>query len=194
MSNYKIINSKNTFIITLIVISLTILSVWFFGLGSHRSVFKNSLLSTTLLSAAFFLFISVGLFRGTKLKDNLGKITDRFDTKKIDFIKDASIDSGSSFPDVGEGILGVLISLILWLIIAIVISYLFWAFGAILWISILTFVAMLYWIFFRALRLVFKKSTVCKGSYSKSLGYAFSFTILYNFWIYALILMTKFLF
>lgn len=67
-SNYKILNSKNIFIITLIVIPLTIISVWFFGLGNHSSFFENSLLSTTILSIAFFLFITIGLFKGIKLK------------------------------------------------------------------------------------------------------------------------------
>ncbi|KIA98831.1 hypothetical protein OA93_08075 [Flavobacterium sp. KMS] len=194
-SNYKILNSKNIFIITLIVISLTILSVWLFGLGNHNSVFENSLLSTTILSLAFFLFISIGLYRGVKIKDNLGKITDRFESKKLDFLRDLAAEGSlSSAPDVGEGILGALIGLILWFFMAIIISYLFWAFGAIIWISILTFIAMLYWIFFRALRLIFKKSSICKDSYSKSFFYGFSFTILYNFWIYIIIFMTVSLF
>lgn len=189
-SNYKILNSRNIFIITLIVIFLTIITVWLFGLGDDRSFFENSLLSTTILSIAFFLFISVGLFKGIKIRDNLGEITDRFDASKIDYIKEAAADrSIDDLPDVGEGIFGIVISLILWFIMAIVISYLCWAFGAILWFSVLTFIAMLYWIFFRALRLVFKKSSKCKGHYSNSILYGLSFTILYNFWIYAIIFM-----
>jgi len=189
-SKYKILNSRNIFIITLIVITLTIITVWLFGLGDHRSFFENSLLSTTLLSVAFFLFISIGLFKGIKLRDNLGEITDRFDPSKIDFIREAVADrSIEDAPDISEGIFGIIISLILWFIMAVVISYLCWAFGAIIWFSILTFIAMLYWIFFRALRLVFKKSEKCKGNYSNSILYGLSFTILYNFWIYAIIFM-----
>ena len=190
MSNYKILNSRNIFIITLIVISLTILSVWFFGLNNHTSLFKNSLLSTTILSLAFFLFISIGLYKGTKIRDNLGKITDHFDEKKIDFLKEIFVDDHTSAPDVDEGILGIIVSLILWFIMAVILSYLFWLFGSIIWISILTFIAMLYWIFFRAMRLVFKKSTICRGNILNSILYGFSFTILYNFWIYAIIFMT----
>jgi len=192
MSNYKSINSRNIFIITLIVISLTIVSVWIFGLGNHRSLFENSLLSTTILSLAFFLFISIGLYNGVKIKDNLGIITDRCDHKKIDFLKDFIIESdSSSVEESADGFLGIIVSLILWFIMAFIISYLLWAFGAILWISLLTFTAMLYWIFFRALRLVFKKSSVCRGNFTNSILYGFSFTILYNFWIYAIIFMTQ---
>jgi uncharacterized protein YacL len=135
------------------------------------------------------------LYKGVKIKDNLGKITDRFESKKLDFLKDLAPEANDfSVPDVDEGIFGVIISLILWFIMAIIISYLFWAFGVIMWISILTFIAMLYWIFFRALRLVFKKSSICKASYSKSISYGFGFTILYNFWIYIIIFMTVSLF
>ena len=194
-SNYKILNSKNIFIITLIVMALTIITVWLFGVGNHRSILENSLFSTTILSIAFFLFISIGLYKGVKIKDNLGQITDRFDRAKIDFIKDAVADrSIEDAPDIGEGIFGIIISLILWFIMAFVISYLCWAFGAIVWFSILTFIAMLYWIFFRALRLVFKKSGKCRGNYLNSILYGISFTILYNFWIYVIIFMRIYLF
>lgn len=190
MSNYKIINSRNIFIITLVVISITILSVWVLGLGVHNSLFKNSLISTTILSFAFFLFISIGLFKGIKIKDNIGKITDRFNKEDVNFVGDFFLD-GDSSPDhdFSDSIFGVILSLILWFIMAVVISYVAWAFGAVIWFSVLTFIAMLYWIFFRALRLVFRKSAVCRGNLQNSILYGISFTILYNSWIYFIIYM-----
>lgn len=172
--------------------ALTVLSVWFFGLGTHRTIIENSYLSTTILSGTFLLFISIGLYKGIKLKDNLGKITDRFDSKKIEKLKDVVLDANSDVPDIGDGVVGIIMSFIFWLIAAFIISYLFWFFGAILWITVLIFIAMLYWIFFRALRLVFKKSAECKGDYLKSLFYGFSYTVLYNFWIYGIILMIQY--
>lgn len=187
MSNYKIINSKTVFIVTLFVIPLTILSVWILGLGIHNSLFQNSLISTTILSLAFFLFISIGLYKGIKLKDNLGEITDRFDEKDVDFLKEIFTDDSSPNHDLGEGIFGIIISLILWFVMAFIISYIAWAFGAVIWFSLLTFIAMLYWIFFRAFRLVFRKSSICKGKLTTSILYGISFTVLYNFWIYAII-------
>ena len=162
MKNYTILNTKNLFVISLIVMTITIVSIWLLGLGNHRSIIENSLLSTSILSIAFLLFISIGLFKGIKLKDNIGKVTDRFDSKKIQNLKQVTLDGNSDFPEVGEGIIGIVMSIILWFLAAILISLLFWAFGAILWFSILIFIAMLYWIFFRALRLVFKKSKECK--------------------------------
>ena len=77
------LTSKKVFIVTLIVIVLTIMAVWLFELGQHRTLFQNSLLSTTILSVAFFLFLTISLYKGVKLKDNLGKITDKINTKNI---------------------------------------------------------------------------------------------------------------
>lgn len=188
MGNYKMINSKNLFIITLIVIPLTIISVWILGLGLDNSIFKNSLISTTILSLAFFLFISIGLYKGIKIKDNLGEL----EQENIFFQKKMNIDS--DIPEIEEGIIEVIFSIILWLIVSMIASYLLWAFESILWITILNFIGILYWIFFRALRLVFKKSSVCKSNLSKSILYGFSFTILYNSWIYAIIFMTHHIF
>jgi len=186
MRNRTFVDSKSTFIVSLIVIILTVLSVWLLGLGKHHTMIENSLLSTAILSSAFFLFIAIGLYGGYKLKDNLGRITDKFDWKKIEHLK--SLDSpNSDMPDVGDGIVGIIFGVILWLIISFVISFLLWVFGAILWIIVLLFIGMLYWIFFRALRLVFKKSSDCRGQFDRSVMFAFFYTILYSSWVFGII-------
>nr|WP_315258696.1 hypothetical protein [uncultured Flavobacterium sp.] len=189
----RLIDSKKIFTISLISIVITILSVWFYGIGKHKTVIENSLISTSILSIAFFLFITISLYNGTKLKDGLGKITDKFDSKKLNFLKEMNADGsfGHSMPEIGEGIGGIIMSIILWLLATIIISYLFFALGTIIWLSILVFLGMLYWIFFRALRLIFKKSSECSGNIERSIFYGFTYTILYNFWIYGIILLTK---
>ncbi|MES2544848.1 MAG: hypothetical protein V4548_08175 [Bacteroidota bacterium] len=184
--NRTLLNTKNIFTITLIVVTLTILSVWFYGIGKHKTIIENSLISTSILSVGFFLFISIGLYKGLKIKDNIGKITDQFDFKKIEHLKDFT--PSDSTPDIGEGIIGIIFSIIFWIIASIIIGYLFFLFGAIIWFTILIFMAMLYWIFFRALRLVFKKSNECNGNLQKSIIYGLAYTLLYNFWIYGIIL------
>lgn len=185
------IKSGSLATIFLIVTVLTILSVWFYGIGKHQTVIENSLISTSILSIAFFLFISISLYNGTKLKDNIGKITDKFDTKKIEYLKEITPNNADGL-EVAEGIGGIIISIILWIIATIVISYLFFFLGAIVWLSVLIFLAMLYWIFFRALRLIFKKSAECSGNVEKSIFYGISYTILYNFWIYGIIFLTEY--
>lgn len=190
----KFIDSKNVFVITLLIIALTILSVWFYGIGTHKTVIENSLLSTSILSLAFFLFITIGLYKGIKLKDTIGKITDQLSTKKASFLKDidASGFNGSDFDiDTDDGIGGIILSIFLWIIATLIISYLFFILGTIIWFSIVLFIAMLYWIFFRALRLIFKKSAVCNGNFERSVFYGFTYTFLYNFWIYGIILLTQ---
>jgi len=189
----RLIDSKKIFTISLISIVITILSVWFYGIGKHKTVIENSLISTSILSIAFFLFIAISLYNGTKLKDGLGKLTDKFDSKKLNFLKEMNADGGfgHSMPEIGEGIGGIIMSIILWLLATIIISYLFFALGTIIWLSILVFLGMLYWIFFRALRLIFKKSSECSGNIERSIFYGFTYTILYNFWIYGIILLTK---
>jgi hypothetical protein len=192
ITNKKILlNTGNLFTISLIVIILTVLSVWFYGVGKHKTVIENSLMSTSILSFAFFLFISISLYNGTKLKDNIGKITDKFDTKKIEYLKEFTPNGTNDF-DIGEGIGGIILSIIMWIIATLVISYLFFFLGAIIWLSVLIFLAMLYWIFFRALRLIFKKSAECSGKLERSVFYGISYTILYNFWIYGIIFLTEY--
>ncbi len=194
ISNRRIlIDSKKIFTISLIIIVITVLSVWFYGIGKHKTVIENTFISISILSIAFFLFITISLYNGTKLKDSLGKITDTFDSKKLNFLKEINGNSGfgHSVPEIGEGIGGIIASIILWIIATIIISYLFFALGAIIWMSILTFLAMLYWIFFRALRLIFKKSSECSGNVERSVFYGFTYTLLYNFWIYGIIFLSK---
>ncbi|WP_298539840.1 hypothetical protein [uncultured Aquimarina sp.] len=186
------ITTKGIFYITLLVIFLTILSVWQFGLGKERTIIENSILSTTILSLVFFLFITIGLYNGIKLKDNLGKITDRLDLG-TEGISDVFDVSSPELPDFTDGIEEMVLGILLWILITIIIGVLLWLFGGILWTMVLIFLAMLYWIFFRALRLVFKKSPICKGNLVKSMGFGLGYTLLYNFWIYIIIVIAEFL-
>lgn len=191
-TKYKnLVTSKSVFTITIFVIVLTFISIWLFGLGQHRTIFENSILSTSILSVAFFLFLSVGLYKGIKLKDDMGKLTDKLKPSKIPNL--ANVGQGADFILVGDGIEGVIVSIILWLVVTILIALFLWFFGAVLWTGIIVFIAMLYWIFFRALRLVFKNSNKCKDNLAASLAYGLGYTVLYNFWIYGIILATHYL-
>jgi hypothetical protein len=187
----KILTSKTVFTVTIIVAVLTVLSIWLFGLGQHRTIFENSILSTTVLSIAFYLFLTIGLYNGIKLKDDIGKLTDKINLSNLpDF---SHTGEGADFLDVGDGIGGIIISTVLWILMTFLIGLFVWLFGAVLWSGIIVFIAMLYWIFFRALRLVFKNSNKCKGNLTISLVYGFFYTILYNFWIYGVIFGTQYL-
>lgn len=126
---------------------------------------------------------------GVKMKEDLGKITDRLNSRRFpDLSGTADLNLGAvDLVDAG-GCGEVIVGIIVWILAAIVIIILIWFFGALLWSMILIFAAMLYWVFFRALRLVFKNSNVCRGDLAKSIRFALAYTLLYNFWIYAIIL------
>ena len=188
----RLVTTKTVFTISVVVIFLTILCIWLFGLGNHRTIFENSLLSTTVLAVAFFLFLTIGLYKGIKLKDDLGKITDKIRFDKGPDIK-GKLDLPDDIPDAGEGIAGVILGILAWLVFSILLILFIWLFGALLWTMILVFAAMLYWIFFRALRLVFKNSNKCKGNLTTSMAFGIGYTTLYSFWIYALILIAHYL-
>jgi hypothetical protein len=181
----KMVFTRPVFVVSLLVAAITTLAVWLLGLGTHRTLYVNSLLSVSLLSFFFLLYIVSGLYRGIKLKDNVGKITDRFPQKRFRGLRD--IDG---MPD---GCIGELDDALAWLVAAIAAIVLIWLLGNVLWVLILVFAAMLYWIFFRAMRLIFKKSPVCRGNWPKSIGYGLLYTGLYNFWIYGIIMGARFL-
>jgi len=100
------ITSKSAFTVTLIVIVLTIITVWIQGLHLERSILRNSFLSTSILSGFLFLFMAIGLYRGYKLKDNLGQITDSFkldkDSPLLDWIPTDGWEEGFNF-SAGDG-------------------------------------------------------------------------------------------
>ncbi len=64
LSTYRLVGARQVFIISLIVIALTAGIVFLQGLGIHRSLLVNSVLTTTILSAAFFSFVAIGLYKG----------------------------------------------------------------------------------------------------------------------------------
>ncbi|THV58438.1 MULTISPECIES: hypothetical protein [Chryseobacterium] len=181
------------FFSTLAIIIVVILSVWFSGKADHRSLFQNSILSTSVLAGAFFLFISIGLYSGLKLKDNVGNILNqeriqRYADKMPKF-------DGFEFdpPAIGDGIGGVILSILLWIVISILLIFLSYFFGLFFWSAVLLLGAILYWIFFRALRLVFKNSGKCKGDLLKSFGFGFFYSFLYISWMYGIIFLIKYL-
>lgn len=177
----------------LFVIIVVILSVWLSGKDAHRSLFQNSILSTSILAGVIFLFISLGLYHGLKLKDNIGSILNKERLKKYTD-KIPEIDSFDfDLPIIGDGIGSAILSVVAWFLFSILLIFLSYFFGLFFWSAILFLTAMLYWIFFRALRYVFKNSGRCKGDILKSFGLGFLYSFLYIFWIYGIIFLINYI-
>lgn len=164
-----------------------ILLVYITGIYHHRSFYLNSLLSTSILSVIFLVFITAGLYNGWKLKDTLGNLLDKVNLWKI---PDSPTMNVSEFdPDIIDsgGIEGCLISIAIWIIVGLFGSLILWLIGAVVCGAILAVAAILYWIIFRAFRLIINNSAKCRGNLVKSAATALLFTVLYNCWIYAII-------
>ncbi|WP_288377232.1 hypothetical protein [uncultured Chryseobacterium sp.] len=187
------LETKYVFFSTLAIITIVILSVWLSGKADHRSLFQNSILSTSVLAGAFFLFISVGLYSGLKLKDNVGNILNK---ERIQRYADKTPKFNGfeiDIPDAGDGIGGAILSILAWIIISILLIFLSYFFGLFFWSAVFLLFAALYWVFFRALRLVFKNSGKCKGDLLKSFAFGLFYSFLYISWMYGIIFLTKYL-
>ena len=193
MKRPNLINSKTVFIATIIVVPTLTLIIYLTGINNHRTLYLNSLISTTILSIVFLTFITVGLYNGWKLKDSFGNFLDKFKLWKKP--SSTTMDTSDFDPSFIEeaGAEGCLISILIWIVLALFGSFIFWWLGAIIWVTILLVAGMLYWIIFRAFRLIFRNSPKCKFNLVKSFFTALLFTFLYNCWIYAIILGTHYL-
>lgn len=184
------LESKWIFLVSLIVVLATILGVWLFGIGSNKTVFFNSLLSTTILSIFFFLFITFGLYKGITLKDNSKDFVDKINTKYFPDLSNGIDFSDIDAVDSGDGIGGFLLAILAWIFLTIFMLVVVWLFGAILWVCVFIFATILYWLFYNATKFVLRNADKCKNRFVLSAFNAFFHTLLYNFWIYLVIYFT----
>ena len=186
----KYLKGKSVFIVSLFVIGITILTVYLTGENYNRTVTSNLYLSLTIIGTALFLFMTYGLFYGIGLKDNFPKFRE---FKTGEFIANSGTAPDLPSIEVGDGIGGLIMSILLWIGMTILIFVLLILLEAFFWVSIFIILAMLYWVFFRALRLVFSKSSKTKGDIGISGIYALTYTILYLGWIFGIVYLTEIL-
>ena len=191
-SKYRFISSKIAFFISIAIISIVILAVWVLGMKNDQTIESNAIISLSILTSIFTIFLTVGLYRGVKLKDELGSVVDKYKSGSLSDGITESFGNGGVAIDFGDGIEGVLVSILLWVLMTIVFGVLIWLFGAALWFLVLAIVAMLYWLFFRATRLVFKRSFKCKGKLGVSFFYGLWYSLIYSSWLFAVLFITKF--
>jgi hypothetical protein len=179
---------KSVFIVSLIVIVVTILTVYFTGINYNRSITTNFYISLGIIATALFSFVTYGLYTGIDLIDNFPKIKS-FKPKAI--LSESSPSLDTPFVEVGDGIGGIIVSIILWIIMSIVFVLLLALLEVIFWFSIFIILGMLYWLFFRALKLVFNKSNETKGSIQRAIFYALSYTTMYVGWLFGIVYLVQ---
>ena len=184
------LKGKSVFVVSLFVILITILTVYFTGENYNRTVTSNLYFSLAIIGSCLFLFMTYGLYLGAGLTDDFPKFKS---FKTGDYIAQSG-----SFPDlpsieIGDGIGGLIFSILLWIAMTILIFLLLILLEALFWISIFIILAMLYWVFFRALKFVFSKSADTKGDFGVSVVYSLSYTTLYLGWIFGIVYLTEIL-
>jgi hypothetical protein len=182
------LKGKSVFIISLIVIGITFLTVYLTGENYSRTITANLYLSLSIIGTALFLFMTYGLYKGIGLIDNFPE-TSNYKTGKI--LTDTGITPDIPSIEVGDGIGGLLVSILLWIGMTILFFILLIVLEAVFWISIFIILAMLYWVFFRALKFVFSKSEDTEGKLETSALYSFGYTALYLGWIFGIVFLTE---
>ncbi|MEC3908416.1 hypothetical protein VOI54_15400 [Tamlana sp. 2201CG12-4] len=182
------LKGKSVFIVSLFVIGITILTVYFTGINYNRSLTSNLYLSLGIIAIALFLFMTYGLYIGIGLIDNFPKFQN--------FKSGDIFTQSAEFPDlpkidVGDGIGGLILSILLWIGMTILFIVLLVLLEAVFWFSIFIISAMLYWVFFRALKFVFNKSKDTKGDIGFSVVYSLIYTLLYVGWIFGIVYLTE---
>jgi hypothetical protein len=182
------LGGKSVFIVSLIVIGVTTLTVYISGIDYNRSVTSNLYLSLGIIGICLFIFMNYGLYTGVGLIDDFPKYKN--------FKSGDLIASSGEIPDfssvvIGEGIGGIIISIFFWIAMSIFFLVLLIVLEAFFWFSLFVILTMLYWVFFRALKLVFNKSNETKGNLGLSIFYSFGYTFLFTGWIYAVAYLTE---
>ena len=182
------LKGKSVFIVSLLVIGITILTVYLTGINYNRSLTSNLYLSLGIIATALFLFMTYGLYSGIGLIDDFPKFRD---FKSGDFIANSGTGPTMELPSVGDGIGGLILSILLWIGMSILFVILLIVLEAVFWFSLFIILAMLYWIFFRALKFVFNKSKDTKGDIGISAVYSLTYTLLYVGWIFGIVYLTE---
>ena len=185
-SKKNFLSGRVVLVISLLTIVTTVLTVYITGINDHRSLVENSIISLTVLSLVFFLFLTVGLYLGVRLKSGTSNAFLKWLTKKRRRTDQGTMGADLPGPidvDTGDDLAGVLLSIALWIIMAI----LFVLFLVMMEFVIVALAGLLYWIFMRGLRLIFRKSDECRGDLPKSVAYGLGYSVMYVGWLYGVV-------
>lgn len=184
------LKGKSVFTVSLLVIGITVLTVYLTGENYNRTVTSNLYLSLGIIGTVLFLFMTYGLYYDIRLTNNFPRFK-KFKTGNFITSSGTMPDFDMPSIDVGDGVVGIVISILLWIGMAILFLVLLIILEAIFWISIFILIAMLYWVFFRALRFVFSKSQETKRDIGISAIYSLTYTILYLGWIFGIVYLSE---
>ncbi|MHB8126978.1 MAG: hypothetical protein ACYDEJ_15340 [Desulfitobacteriaceae bacterium] len=187
---YPLLSARTITLLSVITIAVVIILVFVFG---HKSFLVELERSIGIISVILFLFLSHCLYRGVRLKNEpivKGKWRFLRGSEYADVL--SNIPVTPSFELASEGLGGIVLAIISWIVFTIVALILLFLLANVVWGVIFVLAVVVYWIFYRALRLALVKSRICKGKLMSSLGYGLLFTTMYSGWIYGVLFAFKF--
>jgi hypothetical protein len=181
----RLFSSKALLISFLLAIGTVCLTVYLVEVPFHKSVYYNSFVSLSILSIIFFCFLVYGLYHGFDVRSTVRRLGDKFE-----FVEPSPGPSPVNLvlpdaPDFGDGIEGIVAGILLWIGMAILTFLLLFFPETIIWAGILIAIGSIHWIFYRALRLVLKRSGTTRGNLIRSVRVSAYYTLIYVGWIYA---------
>jgi len=210
-SRYPIWSARAIALVSLpVVIIIIVLVFWI----SHSPAFVELQITLQVIAAVLFAFLTLGLYRGVRLErphreplsfTPLGQSTGSPETKPsrgeaLELVfrimaemrpPRIDLDMGDA-PGGADDLLGCLASIVIWIVASIVLAFLLWLLAQVLWATLFVLIAALYWLFYRALRIVFARSRLCKGKLLLSMQYGLLYTVLYTGWIFGLLWLGRF--
>lgn len=179
------LKGKSVFIVSLLVIAVTVLTVYLTGINYNRALTVNLYTSLAVIGTALFLFITYGLYKVMDVVDDFPNFRG---FKAGDFYSGhVPLDADIPSTDVGDGWEGIVVSILMWIAMTVLLFVLLIILEVVFWVSLFVILMMLYWLFFRALKLVFSKSKDTQGDIWISALYAFGYTGLYIGWIFGIV-------
>lgn len=187
---YPLLSARTLTLLSAITILVVSILIFIFG---HKSFLVELERSVGIISLCLILFLSIGLYKGVRIKNEpivKGKWSPLKGSDAFDLLSYAP-DSPLPWEIAAEGLGGIIFAIIAWIVFTIVSLILLYLLANVLWGLVFVLAVVIYWIFYRALRQVFIKSRICKGKVGLSIGYGLLFTTLYTGWIYGALLAFK---
>lgn len=187
---YLLLSARTITLLSVLTIAVVFILVFVFG---HKSFLVELERSIGIICVILFLFLSHCLYRGVRIKNEpiiKGKWRLLKGSEYADVL--SNIPVTPSFELASEGLGGIVLAIISWIVITIVALTLLFLLANVVWGVIFVLAVVVYWIFYRALRLALVKSRICKGKLIPSLSYGLIYTTMYSGWIYGVLLAFKF--
>lgn len=156
--------------------------------GGDRPMLARWEWIVTAVAAGLWTMLAIGLYRGVRVRKD-EPLPDVGSVAASDSWGDATnVDVSPPF-ELGDDLIGGIVGLLLWIVVAIaLIAFLPVILNGLLY-AIVLIVAALAWIARRALRIVFSRGPRCRGRLGRSLTYASGYTLLYAGWLLGVLML-----